>query len=344
MKTKNKIAAVVVSGIALLLAGCGGGGSGSSASSGSGSSVALAALTNSNAQTASAVSTNSANMAVGGGQLGGGALAAAGVTNTKGGNLNLSALARAIVTAVQGNAGQLTAGGLVGGVIQKTVPCDVGSVAVTWDDADNSGTLTSGDSFSMNFNSCTFYSVNATISGGLAMTNMVFTGNPGVTTAWSAKADFTFNNASVQEGSVSGQLNGDMGFDLSTTDSITDTGSISGSSLTVVQNGRTTTLSNYAIDFTQNANSGAYTLAINGGVYDTKLGGKIDVKTTTTFSGINLAAGAPDTGSLTMTGANNTSVVLTAQGGGNVQLQIDSNGDGQVDSVVNTTYNQLSSL
>jgi len=123
-----------------------------------------------------------------------------------------------------------------------------------------------------------------------------------------------------------------------------DTGSVSGSSLTVVQNGRTTTLGNYAIDFTQNANSGAYTLAINGSVDDAKLGGRIDVKTTSTFSGTNLANGSPDAGSLTMTGANNTSVVLTAQGGDNVQLQIDSNGDGQVDNVVNTTYNQLSSL
>ena len=98
------------------------------------------------------------------------------------------------------------------------------------------------------------------------------------------------------------------------------------------------------MDSMQHANGGAYTLAINVRVDDVRLGGRIKVKTISTFSGTNLANGSPDTGSLTMTGANSTSVVLTAQGGDNVQLQVDSNGEGQVDNVVNTTYNQSSSL
>lgn len=341
MAMKNKVRVAVVSIAALVLTACGGGGG--SASSGS-TTTALAALTTSNAQTASAAATNSANTAVGGGQMGNTALAYAVVTGSQGQNLNLSAVARAVVAKLQDNAAQLTSGTLAGVVVQKTVPCDVGTVNVSWNDADNSGNLSSGDTFTMTFNSCTINSLSTTINGTLGLTQLVLTGTPGVTTAWSIAADFSFNNVSVQQGSTAGRLDGDMAFRLSTSDSITDSGSVSGSSLTVVQNGRTATLSGYRINYTEDTNTAAYTLSIDGNVYDSKLGGTVQVTTTQAFSGTDITAGTPDTGSLTITGANNTSVMLTAQGGGNVQLQIDSNGDGQVDSVVNTTYNQLSSL
>jgi hypothetical protein len=234
-------------------------------------------------------------------------------------------------------------------VISKTVACDTppaggtpGTLAISVNDADNSATLTTGDTLSATFSNC--YSSGQTISGAFSLSALTINGSPGqAATAWNASATFSFKNLKIADASGNYTVNGAFSFSGKTTDGVTITVSVNGTSLTVEKaSGATLTLSNFKFTSTNDDNTLAYSEYGSGQVNDSALSGYVNfqIPTTTPFTGTD--GQYPGSGSMIVTGANNSNVKVTAVDSTTVQLQVDTDGDGVVDYTITEPWSSLS--
>lgn len=124
-----------------------------------------------------------------------------------------------------------------------------------------------------------------------------------------------------------------MTFEERSTDSITVTTTLGISSL-VATIGSETLTTDFSTTVTENTSTGAYTILSSGTINSSKLGGTVTISTPTTLRGAGSAY--PSSGAIKITGAN-SSVTLTALGSTSVRVTVDSNNDGLIDSITDTT-------
>ncbi len=225
----------------------------------------------------------------------------------------------------------------------KDFPCDTppsggtaGSLSVSYNDADNSGTLTTGDTQSATFSNCYSLLDGTTINGGFSLAALTISGTPSLPlTPWRVSATFTVTNLQFIDSSGNYTVNGAFSYSGNTTDGVLITASFTGSSLTVRKaSGPQLTLTNFNLVGTGDNNTTAYSEYGSGRIADPDLGGYVNFKTPSSASFKGVADFYPNSGSMTVTGANNSSVKLTAIDSTNVRLQVDTNGDGVVDYTV----------
>ncbi len=238
----------------------------------------------------------------------------------------------------------VTSNAVTGVSATVTVDCDntgKGSVSVAFIDADNSGTVSTGDSFTLTFTNCLENTLQTTLGGAMVLSNLNVTGDPKMPgSAWSISASFSFNALTYSDPSLTESISGGLAFSISTTDSAVFTGTIDVTSLSGQFNGETETLSNISYTFSSDDNTLVYTLATTGGKYGSSLlGGSVSIETITHLSGTD--PNNPDTGVMKFVGANNTSITLTALDSINVQLDVDTDGDGATDQTIATTWAAL---
>jgi hypothetical protein len=232
---------------------------------------------------------------------------------------------------------------LVAGITtSRTVACTSGSISGTVSVA-TSGVLSNGDSLSLTANSC--YDGTSTINGNFTIVFSNLSGTPNSGTAWSGTLAMTFKNLRITTGSETEQVNGDMTVSVTQRGQLDADASISGNSLQLVllRNGATVldrTLSAYAYHGTVSSNLETYSdnFTVSGNLKGAGTG-SLTVATSTLFKQITGAF--PHEGVLKVTGASNTSVILTALDNTNVRLDIDKNGDGAIDETVTTTWATL---
>jgi hypothetical protein len=234
-----------------------------------------------------------------------------------------------------------TAASLTGAVVSETMDCTIsGSISMTVDDADNNGQLSDGDSMSFTANNCTEEG-GMVMKGSVSMNNVSVTGDPQTPlSAFSIRLSIQVNNFTVTEGAESVALNGGMTMAESTSDGVSFTHSITGSSIQVTEGGVAASLSNFSIEATEDNNTLANTLDLNATVSSPEIGGSVTIVTDTVFQGDGLSD-YPSSGQATITGANNSSVALIAMGSDNVRLEIDADGDGAADTFVETMRDAL---
>ena len=121
--------------------------------------------------------------------------------------------------------------------------------------------------------------------------------------------------------------------------------SLNSSSLTLQKTGGPTlTLARFKLtDSVDLASSGAYSVYGSGQVTDSALNGYISftIPQSTPFAGVG--GQNPSSGVMTVTGANHSSVTITAIDSTTVQLQVDTDGDGKVDYTFTEPWTSLSS-
>jgi len=128
-----------------------------------------------------------------------------------------------------------------------------------------------------------------------------------------------------------------------TTDGVHVTIGMTGASLSDSEsNGPSLALTNFDITSIQDNNAQTYSMTGTGRVTDSNLNGYLDftVSTASPLQG-GLSDPYPTAGSITLTGASNTTVTLTATTGSDIQLAVDSNGDGQPDDRLTRTWRDL---
>jgi len=130
--------------------------------------------------------------------------------------------------------------------------------------------------------------------------------------------------------------NGDVTVTLNTVNAPAVSASVSGNSLTVDANASSETQTNFSSALTLDAgiSPSPYTMTASGTLNSTQLSGAVNYSTPTLLQGFD--NDYPSSGQFLVTG-DNSSVRLTAEGV-TVLIEIDADGDGIYEEMINTTW------
>ena len=235
-----------------------------------------------------------------------------------------------------------------GAISSQTVSCaGAGTLSVSANDADNSGNISAGDTLTIIANSCT--SASGTVSGSLTFAINSYSGNLN-SYVYNASMTLAFGSFSLTAPGYSSSANGSMTLSMDSNGQYTAGASVSAPSLTVSATyagvPRTRSLSNYVATYRRAPASGPgynskTTYTINGGVTSSAFGSQTIAFATTTPLVVYGTQVYPAEGSMTITGASNTRLRLTALSNTQVQEELDANGDGTYESTTTVAWNTL---
>lgn len=332
MKRILKLWVVAVSTILVSACGGGGGGGGSSAGGAPGGGApgsAMIALSSTNASAAAASVEDALFLTTG--ISGQGAAIPIGVVVASGNRFNLVDFLSTQLKTINSVKVDITPT-VVGAITTSSVACSGGgSVGITLDDVDDTGDVSTGDTVTLGFNSCT--EDGSTLNGSMSVSNLVFT-QPS-STAYSFSGTMTLNNFTFTDGPDNGIISGTISFAESSSDDITTTTTISLNSLTATVASETLAITGLTATVTENSITGVYTVSSSGTINSNELGGTLTFSTPTALRGVE--TGYPSSGVLRISGSN-SSVTLMAISSTTVRLDVDSNNDGVIDSTMNTTW------
>jgi hypothetical protein len=334
MQMSGKWKTALVSLSSLLFVACGGGGGGSG---GGTPTLAPLSITTANAPTVSGEVVNATDAAEGFGGGGSGTILAA-VTTTGVDRQSLVDVIRSQLerfSDLQNGASSAVVGVVIG---PSVFPCAVSGTTTLSGNLADPATLGPGDNLSATFSSCD-EGDGSILNGGLSMSIGALSGDPSAF-PFDLTVAVTLNNLTVIEAGETMTGSGDISLALSSSDGVTLATTLSGNSLAISGLGSSGALRNYAITSTLNQGTLDYTLASSGTLESADLAGSVVFSTPAIFQGIG--SGFPYTGAYLITGQN-SSVRLTALDDVNVVLEVDDNGDGTVDTTVNTTWVAISS-
>jgi hypothetical protein len=220
---------------------------------------------------------------------------------------------------------------------EDTINCSLGGAITITTNIANEGTLTEGDVISLVFDACT--EEDGTLDGAVDLTMTSVTGdiaNP----PFSVGMDISIDQVSLVQGDSFVSADGGLGATLSS-ETPQDLGLLlSGTSLTTVVDSDTITLSDFIIDEIDDLDTGQYTLTLEG-TFDSEALGTYDFATTTNFVGAS--GDFPSEGELVITGAEDTSAHVIALDNVSVVIELDTDGDGEADESIDTTWSDVGS-
>lgn len=214
----------------------------------------------------------------------------------------------------------------------ETANCpDGGTIRVTFNDNDDDEQLSGGDSLSIRYDDCN--------SGGF-VTDGTMSWSLGTWSESSFSMTISYSGFSMSGGGESLSMSGGITMSaeqIGTTISY----SLTNTYFTMSDGVETATISNLDHSVSYDSATNAYSYAVNGTLDSTDIGGSITYATLTTFEGTG--TNAPYVGQLKVTGADDTSVTLTALDEINVRIELDTDGDGATDVTIDTTWAELDS-
>jgi len=333
MRTVNNSIIVMLS--AGLVAACGGGGGGENEAS----ARAPLAINASNGVRLAKDVVAGAEAVNGGGSS---AVFSAAETSSRGAFPGLRALTYDLALE-QLNAG-ISSGAAITTAAAATVNCpDGGTLTTNASDKNNNGRLDAGETASITYNSCVAGGV--VQNGSLSLELISLQGNSDSTsTNWSFNFAFRFDNLSFHSGGEGFSLNG--GYNLAA-NYRASTGVyrfvIAGARLSFASGADTAQVVNFNFTETLASASSQRQVSYNYTHDGSEFAGSATVVTNVPFRGVE--GFPPESGKLTIRGANGSRAVVEATGGGTATISIDANGDGDftdsMDRVVNGQWTQF---
>ena len=312
-----------------LVAGCGGGGGGGGVTGPVPSPGPTVAITSNNAMEVAKVSYATALDSSEFADLSGTGLFIGG---TSGGSSKLDG---AISSAKSGSNGQSNVP-----IPAQTQMCEVaGDVTISGEIADPiTPTLTAGDFFEIDYNNCDDGLGDVT-DGLMRMDVDAFTGDL-VSEAFDLTATLTMELLQIRAGLETVTSDGDVTATIDTTNPLSLFTGISGQSMTLDTNQSSEIMTNFSSSMTVDASQQipTYMRSSSGTLDSTQLSGVIRYSTPVTFQGIG--SDFPNAGEFLVQGAT-SSLRLIAQNNTDVSIEIDSDGDGNVDQTIETTWAEL---
>ena len=199
-------------------------------------------------------------------------------------------------------------------------------------------TLTEGDVINVDADNCDD-GLGEVLDGLLAFSVDAFEGDL-LSGLYNLTMSMTLTDLSVQAAGQTVVSSGDATVMLNTLSAPSVSAEVSGNSLTTQIGSVTESLSGFLSAQTVDAGQtpAPYTLDSSGSLDSSELAGTVSFSTPVTFMGFD--TDYPQTGELLVTGAS-SSARLIALDAVNVRVEIDSNGDGTVDDVIDTTWADL---
>ncbi|MDH3747390.1 MAG: hypothetical protein OER97_04220 [Gammaproteobacteria bacterium] len=224
-------------------------------------------------------------------------------------------------------------------IFTEIVPCDTGEATVTWNDADNNLTISTGDTFDVAFSMCFFADAGATLDGASSLTNLVVTGDPFNQIApWGLAITFGFDNLSATDISGPAAIDGSLDLDLSSDDNVIVNLAIDTASLSVQESGITATLSDYVLTETFDQNALTQVINTAGTLTSSLLEGTVTFDTLQDF--VVIGDDNPSSGQMLISDSS-SSVLVTVLDNINIQLDIDLDLDGMIDETIVVSWTDL---
>lgn len=232
-----------------------------------------------------------------------------------------------------------------GAQIQKAVetisePCtDGGTVTVSFNDQDNDQAPSVGDSMTLSFSNCAEFG--ETANGSLSVDITELSGDivNGIG-PWRFAMVVTLDNLSISSDTGTGTIAGQMTVAISGNADVEARAELSIDTLTAEDSsGNAVRMDNISIVVLGDANIQEDSVTINGTITISDYG----VVTLTTIEPLRQRAMDlyPYAGSIRLTGADNTSVMLTVIDEVRVRLDVDADGDGIAETMIETTWQVL---
>ena len=217
--------------------------------------------------------------------------------------------------------------------------CDDGQITTTWDDADDSFTISTGDTFDIVFEMCLFADTGTTLDGAASLTNMVVTGDPfNEIPPWGLATTFGFTDLSGTDSSGTSTIDGSLDLDLNSDDNLVVNLSVATASLVALDAGVTETLSEYLLTQTFDLNTLMQVINAGGTFTSTVLNGSVTFDTLQDF--VVVDDDNPSAGQMLISDGN-SSVLVTVIDNISVRLEIDLDLNGTVDETIVVTWAAL---
>jgi hypothetical protein len=218
----------------------------------------------------------------------------------------------------------------------ETVPCDFGGTVTMTGDIANPLTLSAGDRITLAYAACD--DGESVTDGTFAMTITAFSGDfvSGMFALGIAVDVTAFQVATAAETVTA---DGDISVTLNALSSPTLAVTLASTSLAVGSNGASHELSGFAAAQNVNQATGEYTFDAGGTIASSVFDGAVNFDTTEAFAGVGVEY--PASGEMLVTGADNGTIRVIALDNVFVRLEIDADGNGTVDAVIDTTWEEL---
>lgn len=319
-------------GIALTLyglAGCGGGGGGGG---GGAPATADASITPENAVDIASDVYESVGETASLGDFGTG-----GLIGSSGPSSPTLSKSTATIAAKAGLTGTLDTGSLIAVAFgPEETPCAVRGTVTVSGDISNPETLSAGDTITLRFNGCDDGD-GQVVNGNLTLTIDMVSGDL-ATEFFALGATLDFQAFSVQEEGETTSVNGGFSMMVDTTGYPVTTASLSSPYLSVTDGSRTASLSNYSttVRVDESSQPPSFSVTSSGRIDLPSRGGSVSYSVREPFTGFG--EGNPDSGVLFIRGANGASITMTVLSDTQVQLEMDYDGNGSVDEIVNVSW------
>jgi hypothetical protein len=333
---KKTATGLMLGSLACLVAGCsGGGGSDGSSSSGS-SAIELppAEISSANAPIIAGAVTQAAvegsDVGEFAGFAGGGAIVGGSADQVF-----------AKIGSVQSNQFESLRERVLTGELQAAIPpettdCAVSGTVTVSGDVANPLTLTGGDTFTLVFDACDDGA--GIVDGTYAMRITSFSGDL-LSGSFSMSIAVTLTDFELTADGQTVSINGDVSVSMTSSASPTQTVTMTSSSLSVSDGTDSHTLTNYSAVQSIDQLTYAYTLEVSGALSSSAFDGTVTFATSVELVGDG--TGYAFSGEIRVTGAQSATIEIIVLDSDLVRLEIDLDGDGVIDEIVDTTWAEL---
>ena len=198
---------------------------------------------------------------------------------------------------------------------------------------------TVGDRYEIAFEACDD-GLGTVTSGGMAIT-ITALGGDFASGQFLIGMGMELTALQVTEGGETSMASGSVAIELDFSMPTVTTITVSTSALAMTTAGEAEAVSNMTVTITQDESQFPVAVQVETSfrISSPRIGGEVLV--TTSLALESTGEGYPYVGELTITAAENTSIVLIALDANTVRLQIDLDGDGAVDEIVDTTWEEI---
>lgn len=216
-------------------------------------------------------------------------------------------------------------------------PCAVDGHSVISGDVQIPETLSVNDVITIEYVACD--DGLSVVNGTISMTIRAFSGDF-VGGDITFEVTVTLTALAVTEDGVTSTANGSITIDMNLPLSGAITMTVTSGNLSVSDGVSTESLTSYSLSQSVDPVTGVYTLTVSGRISSSAFEGAVDFETTTTLEGSSGEAYAY-LGQLVITGDANATITVVVLDGQLVRLNIDLDGDGEIDEVIDTSWGEL---
>jgi hypothetical protein len=220
-----------------------------------------------------------------------------------------------------------------------TEPCEAAGQVTLSGTIANPGSVTAGDTIAALFENCDD-NLGFVIDGQLELTVTELQGDI-LTDVFLLSLDMELVALTLTEQTESFSADGDFSLTLDSLSFPVTSANVTGSELTLASRGESWTLSqfNHSLEVDATLQPDRKTARASGDLESPALGGRVQYRTILAVS----AAGDedPESGEIRVTGAEDSSVTIVIVDSAQVRLDIDENGDGIIDTSLDTTWAAL---